>query len=365
MAWFGTPMNSGGAGTLPGPETTLGGTRDVRRIEAKGEVERRRGRRGARRRRHSRRSCVGGRAPEHGVACDRRRWPRRGSTLTASTGTWANSPTSFAYQWQRCASDGTGCGDVSGATDKTYTPTSGDVSHTIRVVVTATNADGKASASSDPTAVVGSKDGPANTVKPTVTGTAIVGEQLRVGNGTLDAGADVGLTAMAALQRRRRRLSEHLRRDRRDLRRPLGRRRQAVARARHGSHLEWRDDGGLEHDRRRGRSDHHGDHHDDGPRQQGAVHRVPVPAACRSPRLCAVPGLRRPHRAHQRHRTGQQGAGALRPATLRRDLSQPCRLSRSWVPAARFRGQAATSSRCAPSTGPAADRLVGRSLFNR
>jgi hypothetical protein len=109
---------------------------------------------------------------------------KEGSTLTATTGTWANSPTSFAYQWQRCASDGTGCGDVSGATDKTYTPTSGDVSHTIRVVVTATNADGKASASSDPTAVVGSKDGPTNTVKPTVTGTAIVGEQLRVGNGT-------------------------------------------------------------------------------------------------------------------------------------------------------------------------------------
>src|SRR6476661_9203231 len=109
---------------------------------------------------------------------------KEGSTLTASTGTWTNSPTSFAYQWQRCATDGTACGDINGATDKTYTPTSGDVSHTVQVVVTATNADGKASASSDPTAVVGSKDGPTNTVKPTVTGTAIVGEQLRVGNGT-------------------------------------------------------------------------------------------------------------------------------------------------------------------------------------
>jgi len=109
---------------------------------------------------------------------------KEGSTLTASTGTWTNSPTSFAYQWQRCASDGTGCGDVNGATDKTYVPVSGDVSHTLRIVVTATNADGKASASSEPSAIVDSKNGPNNTVKPAVTGTAVVGEQLRVGNGS-------------------------------------------------------------------------------------------------------------------------------------------------------------------------------------
>jgi hypothetical protein len=109
---------------------------------------------------------------------------KEASTLTASAGTWTNSPTSFAYQWQRCATDGTGCGDINGATDKTYTPTSGDVSHTARVVVTATNADGKASTSSDPSAIVDSKNGPNNTVKPTVTGTAVVGEQLRVSNGS-------------------------------------------------------------------------------------------------------------------------------------------------------------------------------------
>jgi hypothetical protein len=109
---------------------------------------------------------------------------KEGSTLTASTGTWTNSPTSFVYQWQRCATDGTGCGDINGATDKTYTPTSGDVSHTLRVVVTATNADGKASTSSEPSAIVDSKNGPNNTVKPTVTGTAVVGEQLRVSNGS-------------------------------------------------------------------------------------------------------------------------------------------------------------------------------------
>ena len=109
---------------------------------------------------------------------------KEGSQLTASTGSWSNSPTSYDYQWQRCASDGTACGDLTGATAKTYTPVTGDVSHTLRLVVTATNADGKASASSDPTDVVGSKNGPANTVKPAVSGTAVVGEQLTVSNGS-------------------------------------------------------------------------------------------------------------------------------------------------------------------------------------
>ncbi|MFN2471297.1 MAG: hypothetical protein ABR583_10005 [Gaiellaceae bacterium] len=34
---------------------------------------------------------------------------REGSILTASRGSWANSPTSYTFAWQRCASDGAGC----------------------------------------------------------------------------------------------------------------------------------------------------------------------------------------------------------------------------------------------------------------
>lgn len=109
---------------------------------------------------------------------------REGQTLTASNGTWSNSPTSFSYQWQRCGSDGTGCGDIAGATSKTYALVSGDVGHTDRVVVTAVNTDGKTSADSAPTDVVASKNGPANTVKPAVSGSAVVGDTLRVSNGT-------------------------------------------------------------------------------------------------------------------------------------------------------------------------------------
>jgi hypothetical protein len=109
---------------------------------------------------------------------------REGSTLTATNGTWTNAPTSFAYQWRRCATDGTGCGDISSATKQTYVPVAGDVSRTLRVEVTAANTDGKGTAISDPTDVVDSKDGPTNSVKPAVTGAAQVGEELTVSNGT-------------------------------------------------------------------------------------------------------------------------------------------------------------------------------------
>jgi len=61
---------------------------------------------------------------------------KSGEKLTANNGTWSNSPTSFTYQWQRCASDGRSCGDVNGATSQTYAVSSPDVGHALRVVVT-------------------------------------------------------------------------------------------------------------------------------------------------------------------------------------------------------------------------------------
>ena len=109
---------------------------------------------------------------------------REGETLTAKPGSWTGSATEFAYQWRRCATDGTACGAIVGATKETYAVAAADVSRTLRVQVTATNADGKGTAMSDPTDVVDSKDGPRVSVRPAVSGSARVGEELTVLNGT-------------------------------------------------------------------------------------------------------------------------------------------------------------------------------------
>jgi hypothetical protein len=96
--------------------------------------------------------------------------PQEGQTLTATTGTWSStSNTSYAFQWQRCNASGQGCANIAGATSQTYVLTSADVGNTVRVVVTATNADGSNSAPSSPTAVVTAKT--ATTTTTTVTQT--------------------------------------------------------------------------------------------------------------------------------------------------------------------------------------------------
>lgn len=77
-----------------------------------------------------------------------------GNTLTATRGTWSGSPTSFHYGWARCDATGAACLGISGASGKIYTVTTGDVGHTLRVMVTARNADGATSASSGATPVV-------------------------------------------------------------------------------------------------------------------------------------------------------------------------------------------------------------------
>lgn len=81
--------------------------------------------------------------------------PRVGQTLTATTGTFTgDQPITYAYQWQRCDTNGASCSNVIGATGQSYTLTSADLSRTIRVAVTATNARGSTSATSVPTSVV-------------------------------------------------------------------------------------------------------------------------------------------------------------------------------------------------------------------
>jgi Papain family cysteine protease len=108
---------------------------------------------------------------------------QRAQTLTAGTGTWAGSPSSYAYQWQRDTTGKGIWGAVAGATDASYSPTSADVNARLRVQVTATNQYGSAQAYS---AAVGP-------VKPAVPAAASVpvvsGDLVRAAKLTATTGA--------------------------------------------------------------------------------------------------------------------------------------------------------------------------------
>jgi hypothetical protein len=113
--------------------------------------------------------------------------PAVGQTLTASNGTWSNAPTSYAYQWLRCNGGGNSCASVANGTQKTYTLVGADAGHTMRVRVTATNADGSASAESAQTAQVAaatSNAAPKNTAAPVISGTPRVGQTLTTDDGS-------------------------------------------------------------------------------------------------------------------------------------------------------------------------------------
>ncbi len=93
--------------------------------------------------------------------------PTAGEELTAEEGSWTNSPTSYAYQWQRCDIDAIACGPISGATGKTYGVRNADVGFRLRVEVTAKNANGSGSALSNPSSIA-APSVPITNARPTV-----------------------------------------------------------------------------------------------------------------------------------------------------------------------------------------------------
>jgi acid phosphatase type 7 len=109
-----------------------------------------------------------------------------GQTLTADRGTWLGTPPiSYAYQWRRCDSAGSGCADIVGATAATYTVAALDAAGTLRIAVTASNAAGSSIASAPPTAVVtAASTAPTNTAAPTISGSAQDGQTLTADPGT-------------------------------------------------------------------------------------------------------------------------------------------------------------------------------------
>ncbi len=108
---------------------------------------------------------------------------REGSRLGASTGSWAGSPTSFAFQWERCSP---GCTPISGATGSTYALAAADVGGTVKVSVTATNADGSTAADSAASATVAAAPAgaPRSSAAPAVSGLARQGTTLSTTGGS-------------------------------------------------------------------------------------------------------------------------------------------------------------------------------------
>lgn len=84
--------------------------------------------------------------------------PAAGTTLSASPGAWSApagaGSISYGYQWQDCNSDGENCQAIPGAQTPSYTPTPGEVGHTLRVLVNATDTDGLATAASPTTSTI-------------------------------------------------------------------------------------------------------------------------------------------------------------------------------------------------------------------
>ena len=114
--------------------------------------------------------------------------PRVGQVLRTTRGTWnGTEPIDFAFRWYRCnaqssAPDASNCRRIANAENASYVLRQADAGFRIRSQVVATNADGSARATSNPTAVIQSAR-PFNTREPSISGTARVGSTLQANRG--------------------------------------------------------------------------------------------------------------------------------------------------------------------------------------
>ncbi len=108
--------------------------------------------------------------------------PQRTATLNATSGAWNGAGVTVGYQWQRSADSGTTWTDIAGATRAAYTVAAAEEGDVVRVLITATNADGAVAAPSAPTPVI-QADAPVSVTAPIVLGTPSLGGTLSTDNG--------------------------------------------------------------------------------------------------------------------------------------------------------------------------------------
>ena len=131
-------------------------------------------------------SIVGtGAAPDNSTQPDPSGKAEDGQKVAVDPGNWSGQkPITFSYQWQACNAASV-CADIAGATGQSFLVTSSQVGSKLRATVTATNAAGKASTSSNLTAAVIAKTtgSPVNTALPLISGSKLVGHTVQASTG--------------------------------------------------------------------------------------------------------------------------------------------------------------------------------------
>jgi hypothetical protein len=112
-----------------------------------------------------------------------------GAVVNADPGRWRGGRLSFTFQWRLCDPALVECADIPAATDSLYAIGAGDVGKVLRVLVTAVNRSGSASAVSPSTAPVAEAAAgvPANARPPAIVGNAEQDQVLVVDPGTWTA----------------------------------------------------------------------------------------------------------------------------------------------------------------------------------
>jgi hypothetical protein len=108
---------------------------------------------------------------------------RVGGTLTTSTGSWSEKPTSYAFQWLLCNTAGESCQPLSGLTSQTIVVPAAVAEKRLRVRVTASAPIGTATATSHSTMLIAASSSP--TPIPTLTGNALFADYFSYPDGLI------------------------------------------------------------------------------------------------------------------------------------------------------------------------------------